>query len=655
MSLQRKYNNFFGFIKTVGVKAFFAYVFLFFLKKMTKTFNFFFDRVVTVNAETQQVSLLHWDGVSAKNYSEFDEWKVLKKFCDDVIQYQIVTIGDQSYDLLDDAIWFYDPVNKSYIDKSVSLSNYVTELKYSSFDLRVIWELNRLQFLIPLAQISVITGDRVYIDYALKLLNKWIEQNGYISGPNWIDAQESGIRLVNVLLFKKIIEKMGGHISLPKGFVFYHVKFLIAGLSIRRITHNHFFTEACSLYATLLLLKPRFFSWTAYFISSVIMIEVNKQLDKDGFGYEGSSNYTLFVYDALSLVSALEVDCRLMYLSRKIDYFPFVTCCSSLDLNNGDIVKIGDADCGRYVKINWAVDLSRPLEKELFQSFVDKENSALSYLNFLFAQPSLLLSKTNKKLNQTVSFTYQNNRAGLFISTKNSKKIVIQGGATRINNDVGIDHVHSDLMSFMYFFEGKNIFIDPGTFLYINGLTQRQALRHAKRHNCVVIDDHEYAEQGKSFFGITNLALVERFEVREEQGSVEVDCELIMRGSVLKRHFTLSADLSSLQIHTSGKMSGRHSVVEYINMSNKVHNLNAQQCFLPLGEDKQIRLCFHQAFDPTKSKDKSLIKLNGKTIAWASRYGSLRRGYQIKRTMNFDSQFAFSTMISLEEGIDTNG
>lgn len=665
MSLKRKYSNFLGFINTVGFKALFAYFCLFFLKKLTRIFNLIFNKLVSINLEKQHVDLLLWNGKdsqsqSTKNYNASDEWLALKKACDAMIKHDCITIGEQSYDLSDEAIWFYDPVNKSCINKSVALNNYVMELDNTRFDLRVVWELNRLQFLVPLAQVAVITGDRTYIDYALQILNKWIAQNGYTSGPNWIDAQESGIRLVNVLLFKEIIEKAGGCISLPKWFIFYHVKFLIAGLSIRRITHNHFFTELCSLYATLLLLKPRFLSLISYFIADVIMIEVNKQLDKNGFGYEGSSNYTLFVYDALALVSALEIDCNAMRLAKKIDYAPFASCCAALDLANGDIVKIGDADCGRYVKVNWVADLSRPLEYDLFQSFEDATNSGSYYLSFLFAQDILLPLTASRaaKLNKPKHLTYQNKRAGLFISTKNARKVVIQGGATCINNDVGIDHIHSDLMSFIYFIDGESVFIDPGTFFYINGLTQRQALRSAKRHNCAVIDQHEYAKQGKSFFGITHLTLVEQFEVIESQDSVEVFCEVVMQeGAVkssLRRHFTLSADLTSLQINTSGEMLGKHSVTEYINMSQKVDTLTSKQCLLALSEKQRVMIGFQapNTKGDKKNKAKIAIKLSGKTIAWAPRYGSLSRGYQVKRVVDFNDQFAFSTSITLEQGVN---
>ncbi len=667
MSLKRKYSNFLGFINTVGFKALFAYFFLFFLKKITKIFNLIFNKLVSINLEKQQVGLLHWNGKStqsAQSYNASDQWLVLKKACDEIIKHDLITIGDQSYDLSDDAIWFYDPVNKSYINKSVTLNNYVIELKNTRFDLRVVWELNRLQFLVPLAQVAVITGDRAYIDYALQILNKWIAQNGYTAGPNWMDAQESGIRLVNVLLFKEIIEKAGGCISLPKWFIFYHVKFLLAGLSIRRITHNHFFTESCSLYATLLLLKPRFLSLVSYFIADVIMIEVNKQLDRNGFSYEGSSNYTLFVYDALALVSALEIDRNAMRLVKKIDYAPFASCCAALDLANGDIVKIGDADCGRYVKVNWVADLSRPLEYDLFQSFESTNNHGSYYLGFLFAQNVLLpvTGERRAELDKLKHVTYQNKRAGLFISTnistQKSRKVVIQGGATCINNDVGIDHIHSDLMSFIYFIDGKSVFIDPSTFLYINGLTQRQALRSAKRHNCVVIDEHEYAKQGKSFFGITHLTLVKQFEVIESQDSVEVFCEVVMQeGAVkssLRRHFILSADLTSLQINTSGEMLGKHSVTEYINMSRKVNTLTSKQCLIALSEKQRIMIHFQalNAKDDKKNKATKVIKLSGKTIAWAPRYGSLSRGYQIKRAVDFNDQFAFSTSITLEQGVE---
>ena len=644
MSLRRKYNNFLDLIHAIGIKAIVIYFFLYVCKLITKFIRFIFKKIVRLDYGNQQVVLEFWnEGLEDKHKTTL-EWRELKKVCDRIIADNSVVIGCQSYDLSDSAVWFYDPVSKTYID---NYDDYIDGLE-NDFDLRIVWELNRLQFLLPLAQASKITGDRIYVDYALKILNNWIFQNGYESGSNWIDAQESGIRLVNVLLFKEIVERMGCKILLPKYFVFYHLNFLVSKISINRVTHNHFFTESCSLYASLLLLNPSSFSFISFFMAEVICLEVNKQLDSSGFSYEGSSNYTLFVYDALALVSALEIDRNTIRLSKKISYENLALCCDAFDLRNGDIVKIGDADCGRYVKVNWLADLSRPLERKLFKSFVNKYNEGLHYLDSLFMNQIV-----NVKADKQIYSDYQNNRAGLFISTKNSKKIVIQSGATQRSNHVSIGHSHSDLMSFMYFIDGQIILIDPGTYLYMNGLNQRHTLRAAKRHNCVLVDNQEYIEQGKSFFGITNLALVRKFEVKKRNEYIDVFCEIaIEKNHVIKRYFRISSNLSSLIVETTGKIDGEHSINEYINLYKKVKYLSNTEAVMELSSTKQLKINFLTSnFDNEKKKSLSHYrsKVTGKTIAWASRYGCLCRGYQLERELLFNDFFSLSTEIILEE------
>jgi hypothetical protein len=641
---QRKFANLLSFIRKIGFISLFFYTLLFLISFFVRNIGFLFDRLVKAKKKRKKASLLVWNENVDNNYIASSELKALKEIGDSIVDNSRVVIGTQVYDLSSRAVWFYDPVSKNYISKSINLSNYSVEVKKFSFDLRIVWEINRLQFLVTLAQVAVITGNRIYIDCALKIINRWVDENSYEPGPNWIDAQESGIRLVNVLLFKEIIERSGGSVTLPRLFVFYHLKFILSKISINRVTHNHFFTESCSLYASLLLLKPHFLSLASFFISKIIATEVNKQLDNNGFSYEGSSNYTLFICDALALVSALEVDQNICHLSNNISYERFALCCTALDLGNGDIVKIGDADCGRYIKVNWVNDLSRDLEIEFFYSLSNNSNVAVQYLSFLFMRGALP-QKIYKKSN---SF-YQNNRAGLFIITKQEKKIVVYAGARCISDHVRIGHSHSDLMSFTYFVNGQNIFIDPGTFLYVNGLVQRRLLRTAKRHNCVLIDGQEYAQLGEGFFGITALALVSHFDVVVNEGYTSVFCEVKIEGGIVQRCFRFSSDLSSLRINTSVKKKGEHFVTEYLNIGCQINNFSTgrNETFLLLNSGDKVILSFHSCND---SKSPMLMsKVSSKVIAWAPRYGVLKNGYQLRHEMRFKDHFSFSTKITFEK------
>jgi heparinase II/III-like protein len=63
-------------------------------------------------------------------------------------------------------------------------------------DSKVIWELNRHQWLVTLGQAYWLTGDRRYAKEASALLRSWIRANPYGVGINWTSSLEAALRLI---------------------------------------------------------------------------------------------------------------------------------------------------------------------------------------------------------------------------------------------------------------------------------------------------------------------------------------------------------------------------------------------------------------------------------------------------------------------------
>src|SRR5579872_1583822 len=57
-------------------------------------------------------------------------------------------------------------------------------------DHKIVWELNRHQHLVTLAQAWKLTGRREFLDHLEKLLDSWFKQNRYGCGINWASALE---------------------------------------------------------------------------------------------------------------------------------------------------------------------------------------------------------------------------------------------------------------------------------------------------------------------------------------------------------------------------------------------------------------------------------------------------------------------------------
>jgi hypothetical protein len=72
-------------------------------------------------------------------------------------------------------------------------------------EIKRIWELNRLQFIVPLAANAVITNDRQSKDLAIGLIRSWMEGNPPFRGPSWIFGIELALRVISVALTLSII------------------------------------------------------------------------------------------------------------------------------------------------------------------------------------------------------------------------------------------------------------------------------------------------------------------------------------------------------------------------------------------------------------------------------------------------------------------
>ena len=63
-------------------------------------------------------------------------------------------------------------------------------------DVKVPWELSRMQWLIPVGQHYLISGDEACADFTAAMIANWITQNPYGRGVNWGIAMEAAMRII---------------------------------------------------------------------------------------------------------------------------------------------------------------------------------------------------------------------------------------------------------------------------------------------------------------------------------------------------------------------------------------------------------------------------------------------------------------------------
>lgn len=261
-------------------------------------------------------------------------------------------------------------------------------------DIKVPWELSRMQHLPPLAVLAVQAEGpeqaritRSSLDQLLDFLAT--SPPGF--GAPWACAMDVAIRLVNIVVANEIVRPCGLWSSpsvrrILAATVVDHAQFIDRNLEWNRIyCGNHYLANLCGLLVAGRVLPPSTTTdrWLA-FATSEIISEATVQLDLDGAGTEASTAYHRLTAEMLTFATAVMLSfddsdwdrvtsaapgrvgpCRFdgprpqevpTELVRRLGgASAFSAACVTPD---GDVVQIGDDDSGRLLKLSRSWDVS---------------------------------------------------------------------------------------------------------------------------------------------------------------------------------------------------------------------------------------------------------------------------------------------------------
>jgi hypothetical protein len=149
--------------------------------------------------------------------------------------------------------WFQDPVSGQCWPGA---EQYCFAIGYrharrAPGDIKVIWELNRLQFLHPLAAEIAARSRSDLARWSLRLIQSWAEANPPFRGINWCSGIELALRLVSILL---LVSAIGPHGLMPaertllRRLIWAHAYWLARYPSRYSSANNHLLAEGLGLY-----------------------------------------------------------------------------------------------------------------------------------------------------------------------------------------------------------------------------------------------------------------------------------------------------------------------------------------------------------------------------------------------------------------------
>ncbi|MBN1482175.1 hypothetical protein EH223_07955 [candidate division KSB1 bacterium] len=377
-------------------------------------------------------------------------------------------------------------------------------------DIKIPWELSRFQSQMCLAQAFVLTNEIKYAQTFQSQVLHWIKNNPPGFGVNWRSTMDVALRVVNWLVIKEIVDST---YQFPEDFtiqfyssVYDHARFIRHHFHhVNRITSNHYLSELAGL--LFVAIYCPFFTesnaWRAYAINELEK-ESKIQIYPDGTDYEGSICYHRLVLEIL-LYCLILAEKNGVYFSDQFKAIVKKMCTVTLTYlkPNGNAPQIGDNDSGQFIKLSRRHSLDHRYILSL--AALAFNDGSLKSHDADFAPEALWIygSSGYEKWRSlqgghSVATKTALPDSGWYVIKEKNDYMIISCGQ---NGKMGLGgHAHNDKLSLELMLNGCDIFVDPGTFVYMPDPEKRNVFRSTRSHNTIYFQGIEQNDLAKGVF-----------------------------------------------------------------------------------------------------------------------------------------------------------
>jgi len=390
---------------------------------------------------------------------------------------------------------------RDYVHRQESGLRYFRLMPYLDFarvgDHKVVWELNRHQHLVLLAQAYRLTGRQEFLDEISRQLESWFTQNPFERGMNWASALEVAFRALSWiwvyhLLADALPETTRSHLT---GGLYQHGLHLKNNLSIYFSPNTHLLGEAVALHA-LGMLFPEFPDAARWKQTGAELVraQMETQVRDDGSHFEQSTYYHVYATDLFLFHAVLE-DTGAAYrdkLARMAEYLWVLLG------PEGSIPLLGDDDSGRVFHPYGERTRFGRATLAACAVFFDRQDwpceprdAAEIAAWWLGARAP---ARTTPWRARSTSELFPH--AGVAVMTDGETHIVVD---TRAFGAGGAGHSHAHALSIVCRRGKRQILIDPGTYTYVVSAEWRDRFRGTPAHNTITVDGADQAAPAGPF------------------------------------------------------------------------------------------------------------------------------------------------------------
>jgi hypothetical protein len=374
-------------------------------------------------------------------------------------------------------------------------------------DSKVIWELNRHQWLVYLGQAYRLTGDERYAEVFPVAVREWMQANPPGIGINWASSLEVSLRLISwcwaLFLFRESGTLSPEFLKDILGGIWTHASHVERFLSYYFSPNTHLTGEALGLFYAGVLFPELQSAERWRMLGTQILVEQSeRQIFPDGVYFEQSTcyqRYTVEIYLHLLILAARNgvaiPDVVGERVQRMLDFL------LAIHRSNGSIPQIGDADGGCLL----------PLTSRAPDDFRGVFSSAAAFFSrsdyaWVAGRPApetlWLLGAAGLKAFEALHPAPQVMAPSRIFA--DGGYAVMRSGwkpdAPQLIFDVGPlgcpvsgGHGHADLLSIQCSVFGEPFLVDPGMYCYTAEPNWRDFFRSTAAHSTIRLDNAEQA------------------------------------------------------------------------------------------------------------------------------------------------------------------
>ena len=368
------------------------------------------------------------------------------------------------------------------------------EYLHDKIDVKVPWELSRLQHLVLLGQAYWVSGNERYTTEFVEQITHWTAANPPEMGVNWVCSMEVSLRVVS-MIYAYFLFKSSPLISKPFWdsyftLLYYSGVHIEQNQEVRANGHgnNHYLTNCAAMLWLGLFFRGYNSRATRWLMlgQEKLCNEMHYQVNPDGGSYEGSIAYHRLVLE-LFLTTTILAECNGIVFPPDYTSRLEKMCEFSQDLTkpNGLSPQFGDADDGRFCILSgYGTDNMLDHRAVLGTAGIYFKRNDFSETAGSKCWDGFWLFGTIQKAHHRKehcpvlkSYPY----TGYYRIKTDKAYLIVKCGQIGQKGVGG--HDHNDQLSFELNIDGVDIVIDPGSYCHSMDKEMRHLFRSTCSHN----------------------------------------------------------------------------------------------------------------------------------------------------------------------------